>query len=134
MYRRISFVFAAVVGASVAAYAQAPAAAPTANPISASHGKVYAMLSGVVVSAAEKMPEENYGFKPTADVRSFGQLVGHLADSQYYFCALASGDTKPASDAEQRKTKKDDVGAALKEAGAYCKNTYAARTDAKASE
>ena len=63
-----------------------------ANPISTSTSKIYTMLSGVVVAAAEKMPEENYSFKPTPEVRSFGQLVGHLADSQYFFCASATGD------------------------------------------
>jgi uncharacterized damage-inducible protein DinB len=134
MFRRLSFVIGALLGASIGAFAQAPAAAPTANPISASHGKMYTMLGGVVVAAAEKMPEENYGFKPTADVRTFGQLVGHLADSQYYFCALASGETKPASDAEKSKTKKADLVAALKEAVAYCTKTYAAMTDAKGGE
>jgi uncharacterized damage-inducible protein DinB len=134
MYRRFSFVFGALLGASVVGFAQAPGAAPTANPISASHGKVYAMLAGVVVSAAEKMPEENYGFKPTADVRSFGQLVGHLADSQYYFCALASGQSQPASEAEKTKTKKADLVAALKDAVAYCNKAYAGMTDAKGGE
>jgi uncharacterized damage-inducible protein DinB len=84
------------------------------------------MLSSVVVAAAEKMPEENYSFKPTPDVRSFGQLVGHLADSQYYFCALASGDTNPGGGNEKSKTSKEAV--------AYCTKTYAAMTDAKGGE
>jgi uncharacterized damage-inducible protein DinB len=92
------------------------------------------MLSSVVVAAAEKMPEENYSFKPTPDVRSFGQLVGHLADSQYYFCALASGDTNPGGGNEKSKTSKADLIAALKEAVAYCSKTYAAMTDAKGGE
>ena len=84
MTTRVYFLFtalAAVPGALLAqasrsAPAQAPAAAP-ANPISASQNKMYTMLSGIVIAAAEKMPEENYSFKPTPDVRSFGQLVGH---------------------------------------------------------
>ena len=92
------------------------------------------MLGGVVIAAAEKMPEESYSFKPTPDVRSFGQLVGHLADSQYYFCSTAAGETKPASDAEKSTTKKADLVAALKDAVAYCNKTYAAMTDAKGSQ
>ena len=82
---------------------------------------MYTMLSGVIVTAAEKMPEENYSFKPSPDVRTFGQLVGHLADSQFYFCSLATGGTKPASSAEKTKTGKADLIAALKEAVAYCR-------------
>ncbi len=92
------------------------------------------MLSGVVIAAAEKMPEENYSFKPTPEVRSFGQLVGHLADSQYYFCAQATGDANPGGGIEKSKTGKMELVAALKEAVAYCGKTYAAMTDAKGGE
>ena len=92
------------------------------------------MLSGVVIAAAEKMPEESYSFKPAPDVRTFGQLVGHLADSQYYFCALASGETKPAGGVEKSKTSKTDLVAALKEAVAYCRSAYAGMTDSKGAE
>ena len=117
----LSFCALAVVAA--AALAQAPAA-PPANPISASEKGVYSMLSGVVISAAEKMPEENYAFKPSPDVRTFGQLVGHLADSQYYFCSLAAGVTAPASDAEKSKTSKADLVSALKDAVASVESRF----------
>ncbi len=96
---------------------------------------MYKMLSGVVIAAAEKMPEENYSFKPTPEVRSFGQLVGHLADSQYYFCSLAAGEKPPvAGGVEKSKTSKADLVAALKEAVAYCNQTHAGMTDAKGGE
>ncbi len=120
--------------------AQPPASAATqspavgANPISASQSKMYTLLSGVVIAAAQKMPEENYPFKPSADVRTFGQLVGHLADSQYYFCALASGDSKPSANVEKTKTGKEELIVALKEAVAYCSKAYAGMTDAKGGE
>jgi uncharacterized damage-inducible protein DinB len=125
--------FFATLAASVVMLAQAPTSAPT-NPISTSNSKIYTMLSSVVVAAATKMPEENYAFRPTADVRTFGQLVGHLADSQYYFCSSAAGETAPASDAEKSKTSKADLIAALKDSVAYCSKVYAAMTDAKAGE
>jgi len=74
------FLFAALAIASVNSYAQekqeAPATSP-ANPITQSEKGLYLFLVNNVVRAAEKMPEENYSFKPTPDVRSFGQLVGH---------------------------------------------------------
>lgn len=140
MMRRLSFLLGALVAVPVAVLAQVPAppSAQTspapANPISASENKMYTMLSGIVVAAAEKMPEENYSFKPTPEVRSFGQLVGHLADSQYFFCSSAQGGTPPAGGAEKSKTSKADLVAALKAAVAYCSKTYAAMTDAKGSE
>jgi uncharacterized damage-inducible protein DinB len=92
------------------------------------------MLSGVVIAAAEKMPEENYSFKPAPDVRTFGQLVGHLADSQYFFCSSVTGETKPPGGVEKNKTSKAELVAALKDAVAFCSKTYAGMTDAKGSE
>jgi hypothetical protein len=105
------------------AQASEPTATATpapANPISTSQSKMYTMLSGVVVAAAEKMPEANYSFKPASDVRTFGQLVGHLADSQYYFCADAAAEKQPVSGIEKSKTSKADLITALKDAVSYC--------------
>ncbi|MBV8819199.1 MAG: DinB family protein [Acidobacteriaceae bacterium] len=119
---------------AVAIAAVVSAQTPPANPIASSHNKMYMMLGGVVVAAAEKMPEENYSFKPTPDVRTFGQLVGHLADSQTYFCSLAAGEKKAGDSAEKTKTTKADLVAALKDAVAYCKTVYAGMTDAQGAE
>jgi uncharacterized damage-inducible protein DinB len=131
--RSLCFLLAGLAAVPAAVLAQGSAATP-ANPISDSEKRMYTMLGGVLIAAAEKMPEESYAFKPTPDVRSFGQLVGHLADSQYYFCSSASGESKPESDAEKTKTKKADLVAALKDAVAYCNKTYADMTDAKGSQ
>jgi uncharacterized damage-inducible protein DinB len=112
---------------------QAPAAAP-ANPITLSEKGLYGFLSGAVVHAAEKMPEENYSFKPTPEVRSFGQLVGHVADANYMFCAQASGEPNPAKNVEKTKTSKADLVAAVKDAVAYCNKVYDGMTDEKGSQ
>ena len=133
MTKRLSVLFATLAAVPVAVFAQGSAPAPE-NPISDSEKRVYAMLSSVVVAAAEKMPEESYSFRPAPDVRSFGQLVGHLADSNYFFCSAAAGETTPVSDVEKSKIKKADLVAALKEAVAYCNKTYADMTDAKGSQ
>jgi uncharacterized damage-inducible protein DinB len=111
---------------------EAPAA--SSNPISASEKGFYTVVSGEVIAAAEKMPEQNYSFKPTPEVRSFGQLVGHVADAQYYFCATATGEPSPTKDIEKSKTSKADLVAALKDAVAYCNKTYAGMTDAQGSQ
>jgi uncharacterized damage-inducible protein DinB len=141
MIRRVYFLVAMFAAVPAALLAQESPAAPAqtgraaaGGPISASESRVYTMLSGVVVAAAEKMPEDNYSFKPTPDVRSFGQLVGHLADSQYFFCSTAAGENKSSGGVEKNKTSKADLIAALKDAVAYCTKTYAAMTDAKGSE
>ncbi len=71
------------------------------------------------------MPEENYAFKATPDVRSFGQLVGHTADAQYTFCSTVAGEKPPVSDIEKTKTSKADLVQAEKDAVAYCNKVYA---------
>src|ERR1700739_902376 len=109
-------------------------AAPPANPITVSEKGLYLFLSNAVVRAAEKMPEENYAFKPTPEVRSFGQLVGHVADANYMFCAQASGEANPSKDIEKTKTSKADLVSAIKDAVAYCSNAFDGMTDAKGSQ
>jgi hypothetical protein len=64
------------------------------------------------------MPEANYSFRPTPEVRSFAQQVAHVADDQYNLCARARGETRKAAytDIESRLSKKAELVAALKEA------------------
>lgn len=100
------------------------------NPISGGQKFLFGMIKNNIIRAAEKMPEENYSFKPTADVRSFGQLVGHVADAQYLFCSPVLGKTNPALGIEKSKTTKADLVKALKEAFAYCDSAYDDMTDA----
>lgn len=88
-------------------------------------------MSIAVIHAAEKMPEENYSFKPTPDVRSFGQLVGHVVDANYMFSSQAAGEANPMKDIEKAKTSKADLFSARKDAVAYCNKTYDNMTDAK---
>src|ERR1700749_2577958 len=114
--------------------AQAPAT-PPANPITASEKGFYSFVSGAVIAAAQKMPEEKYSFKPTPEVRSFGQLVGHVADANYMFCSQASGEPNPIKDSiEKTKTSKADLVAAVKDAAAYCNKALDTMTDVKGSQ
>ena len=143
MKKMIGFMFAVFLVVPGAALAQekpaaqaAPAAqaTPPANPITMSEKGFYGFVSGAVISAAQKMPEENYSFKPTPEVRSFGQIVGHVADASYSFCSQVSGEANPATDIEKTKTSKADLVAAVKDAQAYCFKAYGNMTDAKGSE
>lgn len=106
----------------------------TANPLSHGEKMLYAFMSGAGIAAAEKMPEENYSFKPAPDVRTFGQLVGHYADAQYLFCSLALGEKNPNPGIEKNKTTKADLVQAIKDAVAYCNKAYDGMTDAQATE
>jgi uncharacterized damage-inducible protein DinB len=78
------------------------------------------------------MPEVEYGFRPSPDVRSFGQQVAHVADDQYNLCAPAKGETRQAAYTGIEKTlsAKTELVAALKAAFRYCDGAYDALTDA----
>ncbi len=106
------------------------------NPLSADVKRDYKSVRDYFIRAAEKMPEADYGFKPSPDVRSFGQQVAHVADDQYNLCAPARGETRKAAYTEIENTlsKKADLVAALKEAFAYCDGAYDALTDASGAE
>jgi uncharacterized damage-inducible protein DinB len=108
--------------------------ASPANPFSTYNKIFYARMKTILVSSAEKMPEENYNFKPTDSVRSYGQIVGHVADAQYNFCSLALGEANPGLKIEQSKTTKADLVAALKGALAYCDKAYDGMTDASGTQ
>jgi len=135
--KRLCFVLAALMAVPVALLGQEKSqaqAAPPANPITASEKGLYSFVSNAVIGAAQKMPEESYSFKPTPEVRSFGQLVGHVADANYMFCALSSGEPNPAKGIEKTKTSKADLVAAVKDAVAYCDKAFDTMTDAKGSQ
>ena len=104
------------------------------NPFSTFNKSLYGRIKTILVSSAEKMPEENYNFKPTDAVRSYGQIVGHVADAQYMFCSVSLGEKNPGLKIEQTKTTKADLVAALKDALAYCDKAYESMTDASGSQ
>lgn len=114
--------------------ATAAVALPQDNPLSASNKGAYGKVKEILLRSAEKTPEENYSFKPTDTVRSFGQIVGHVADAQYLFCSIVLGEKNPAPKIEQTKTSKADLIAALKDAFAYCDKAYDGMTDASGTQ
>ena len=109
MNKRLCFVFAALLAVPGALLGQekSPAqAAPSANPITASEKGLYSFVSNAVIGAAQKMPEENYSFKPTPEVRSFGQIVGHVADASYAFCSQTLGEANPNKEIEKPRRRR----------------------------
>ena len=113
----------------ISAYAQS-----SANPLSAGEKGLYGYVKGNLAAAAEKMPEDNYNFKPTPEVRSFGQIVGHVADAQYMFCSIVLGDSMKPQGIEKTKTTKADLVKALNDSVSYCDKAYDGMTDAHAVE
>jgi len=94
----------------------------------------YDIVKGNITKAAEQVSEANYAFKPTPEVRSFGQLFGHIANANFMICSIASGEKSTATgNAEQLKTKAE-IQKALADSFAFCDKAWAAVTGAKVSE
>ena len=72
---------------------------------------------GTIIKAAQQMPEEYYSFRPTPEVRSFGELMAHIAESNFEMCAIAKGETSPMLKVVPTKT---EVLEALKKSFDYC--------------
>src|SRR5438552_5039116 len=120
-----------VVMTLTAALSMCALQAQNANPLSAEVKQVYNGVKNNLLKAADKMPEDGYSFKATPEVRAFGQLVAHVADSQMRGCSAINGEPKQASAAS--KTTKADLVAALKDSFAECDKAYDSLTDATAS-
>jgi uncharacterized damage-inducible protein DinB len=123
----------AIPAAAQTGGAQTPAA-QTPNPLTAATKSAYDMIKGNITKSAEKVAEEHYAFKPSPDVRTFGQLVGHIADANYMICSAAGGSAAPKESIEKTKTTKADLQKALAESFSACDAAYAAMTDAKGVE
>ena len=107
--------------------AQAPAkksVAPTT--VMGDLRKLWQESTDYLVRSAAAMPESTYAFQPTPAVRTFGQLIGHVAGTQNTLCALALGEKAPAEDEiEKSHTTKASLVQALKESNDSCVRAYA---------
>jgi uncharacterized damage-inducible protein DinB len=95
----------------------------------------YENIQSNLAEAAEKMPEQHYGFKPVPEVRSFGQHVAHIALSQYGLCSQLKGEPNPKKDEKEEATRsKADTVALLKASAAYCQPLVSGLTEASMTE
>ncbi len=89
-----------------------------------------------IVESADQMPEPNYSFKPVDNVRTFGEILAHVADSNYFYCARSKGEPPPVPDGtlEKTATTKAAIVKALGQSIAYCDAVYNSLTAASAAE
>ena len=118
------------------AQAQEKAAAPSevvANPVSSFVKAGIARYEKNMVAAAEAMPAEKYGYKPSPEMNSYGHLVMHIAEANATFCSKISG--KAAPDSKLAETDgKDKLVAAVKASFEFCTTALAGVDDSKLGE
>lgn len=119
---------------ALASLAHAQIAPDMPNPIAASNPLTKTLtifsdnMQQKIANAAEMMPETKYSYQPTKDVRSFGEIVTHIADISFYLCSNMKGE-KPPAPAATGRTSKAEIVAYLKSSFAYCDGAFQGFSD-----
>ena len=124
-----AFVLALIMTCAPLVVAQSPQPSSDAG-YAASVRSRWNAIKRNIAGSAQAMPEAQFAFKPTPDVRTFGQLLGHLANEHYIFCSQVKGEKNPheAVDFEKKTTKAEFV-KDINDSIAYCDGAYAALKD-----
>jgi hypothetical protein len=118
-----------------AAIAQQPAPPTQPMTLAAQLVKGVVSIQENLLATATKMPEEHYGFRPTPEIKPFGQLVAHTALAQFRDCAALKGEPNPKKEEKEETTRtKADAVALLKASNDYCAPLVNAITDATMTE
>lgn len=94
----------------------------------------FGFIQGYIVQSAKDVPEAEYAFKPTPEVRSFGQIIGHVADANYLICSTVLGEDNPSPGVEKNTTAKADLIEALEASYKYCDAAFSIPMDKTGEE
>lgn len=101
------------------------------NAVSASIRTSWQSARRNITDSADLMPEADFAFKPVDSVRTFGEILTHLAGANYVFCSAALGEAPPHAEEafEETVTSRDEIIKVLGESLAYCDTAYETATD-----
>ena len=100
------------------------------SSLAATAKAMHATIRRDIAEAAATMPAEDFEFKPTPEVRSFAQLVGHVVNANFFFCSQAKGAAMPTTTNFERVAESAALIKGLSDALAYCDAVYESTTDA----
>jgi hypothetical protein len=103
------------------------------RPLGAIVQKSFDAFANYLIIAAQMMPESGYGFRPTPDVRNFGEQINHATGANYAFCNQAGvppGFERRNPPSLQAVTSKPAIVKALEDSIAYCSSVIAAASEA----
>ena len=118
-------VLASLANAQISPNLPNPIAAP--NPLTTTLSIFRSNMQDKIMKSAETMPESKYSYRPTKDVRSFGEILNHIADISYALCTAAKGGAIPAP--PPPKASKAEIMAYLKGSFTFCDGVYSGFTD-----
>lgn len=133
--RRLSVLLGALVALvpAGAAGAQEMQHAQHHNAGMAAVKPLYENVKGWILRSAEAMPAEHFTFKPVDGVRTYAQLLGHVANANFMFCSTAKGEKSPATQNYEQAASREELVQGLQAAFTYCDGAYAME-EAKAME
>src|SRR5271155_3715637 len=98
------------------------------NPLTTTLAIFRSNMQDKIMKSADAMPESKYSYRPTKDVRSFAEILNHVADISYILCSNVKGEATPGMAAA--KGSKAEIKAYLKGSFDYCDGVYSGFTDA----
>lgn len=104
------------------------------NPVSAALREILPGRQKNTVAAVEAMPADKFNYKPSGDQRTFGQLVDHMAETNYLLCGKAAGLPPHTVEGTKDTDSKDKRVTALKVSFDYCSEALAKMDDSKLTE
>jgi len=132
--KRVLFAAAAVWFAAGASGVLLAQAAPAPSGPAAEVQGSYNRLKPNVIKAAEKMPDADYQFKPTPDIRTYARIVNHVTEAQQRICSALNGTTFDPKTVPSDTADKATILAGLKASFDNCDKAYGALTDANVAE
>jgi len=119
-------VLASLANAQISPSLPNPTGAP--NPLTTTLSIFRSNMQDKIMNSADKMPESKYSYRPTKEVRSFAEILNHVADISYILCSNVKGEATPGTGAA--KGSKAEIKAYLKGSFDYCDGVYSGFTDA----
>ena len=98
------------------------------NPLTTTLSIFRSNMQDKIMKAANAMPESKYSYRPTNDVRSFAEIVTHVADISFTLCSNVKGEAPPSA-ANAKKGSKTEIVAYLKNSFDYCDGVYSGFND-----
>jgi uncharacterized damage-inducible protein DinB len=109
----------------------AVAAPPNPALAAGEYSKHFAALTKLSVAVAQAMPPDHYGFRPHPDSMTFGEVMSHIATTNYQFCAGLKDTKAPELPSP---TEKDAVVKLLSDSFEYCSATISSLTEEQMSQ
>ena len=128
MMHRVAVFSGALAALAVLFFSTAVSAATSSNDPAAEYARHFSALSQLSIAVAEAMPAEKYGFRPHPESMNFGELMSHIATTNYQFCAGLNDSNPPAMPSPADK---DGIVRFLRDSFEYCSGTIHGLTEAQ---